>query len=59
MSKTVPRKLKNLVQILYLVLLNLNPHPLSLFKSAKKMELVVAKRPRSGRLVIVPARYSS
>ena len=28
-------------------------------KSAKKMELVVAKRTRSGRLVKVPARYSS
>ena len=28
-------------------------------KSAKKMELVVAKRTRSGRLVKVPERYSS
>ena len=28
-------------------------------KSAKKMELVVAKRTRSGRLVKVPPRYSS
>ena len=28
-------------------------------KSAKKMELVVLKRTRSGRLVKVPARYSS
>ena len=32
-----------------------NPVP----KPAKKMELVVAKRTRSGRLVKVPARYSS
>ena len=33
--------------------------PTKLVKSAKKMELVVAKRTRSGRLVKTPARYSS
>ena len=35
------------------------PKPAKPAKSAKKMELVVAKRTRSGRLVKVPARYSS
>ena len=35
------------------------PKPAKPAMSAKKMELVVAKRTRSGRLVKVPARYSS
>ena len=42
--------------ILYLVLQKLKSAPTKPVKSAKKMELVVAKRTRSGRLVKVSAR---
>ena len=59
LSKTVPRKPNILVQTLNLVLKQLKSEPAKPVKSAKKMELVVAKRTRPGRLVKTPVRYSS